>query len=198
MWREWGGWVAFSTFHGYKKNWNMSHLGIHLLLLIILLCVGCCHWACWRHRGLGIIPSLTHLITSGSFQVSAYGFITENYRKFSDHYYEHEKKPLVFYANHDMLLESKLWKSLHRVGIMKLYQQWNGLLVLSMWKLSCSTGILCPSSWRFQMGSAVAAACPIRRQTYLWLTATIVERDCCRISHCHHLSGSIKLRIHEW
>lgn len=87
---------------------------------------------------------LTHPITSGSFQVSAYGFITENYRKFSDHYYEHEKKPLVFYANHDMLLESELWKSLHRVGIMKLYQQWHER------SLSCSTGVLCLSlcsSW---------------------------------------------------
>uniref|UniRef100_A0A8D0EE89 alpha-N-acetylgalactosaminide alpha-2,6-sialyltransferase n=1 Tax=Salvator merianae TaxID=96440 RepID=A0A8D0EE89_SALMN len=56
-------------------------------------------------------------------QVSAYGFITENYRIFSDHYYEQEKKPLVFYANHDMLLEAELWKSLHRTGIMKLYQR---------------------------------------------------------------------------
>uniref|UniRef100_A0ACB8EK80 Alpha-N-acetylgalactosaminide alpha-2,6-sialyltransferase 2 n=2 Tax=Sphaerodactylus townsendi TaxID=933632 RepID=A0ACB8EK80_9SAUR len=69
----------------------------------------------------GALMLLTALHTCD--QVSAYGFITENYRKFSDHYYEQEKKPLVFYANHDMLLESELWKSLHRVGIMKLYQR---------------------------------------------------------------------------
>ncbi|XP_054834752.1 alpha-N-acetylgalactosaminide alpha-2,6-sialyltransferase 2 [Eublepharis macularius] len=69
----------------------------------------------------GAVMLLTALHTCD--QVSAYGFITENYRKFSDHYYEREKKPLVFYANHDMLLESELWKSLHRVGIMKLYQR---------------------------------------------------------------------------
>ena len=56
-------------------------------------------------------------------QVSAYGFITANYEQFSDHYYELEKKPLVFYANHDMMLEAALWKSLHRAGIMTLYQR---------------------------------------------------------------------------
>ncbi|XP_068269529.1 alpha-N-acetylgalactosaminide alpha-2,6-sialyltransferase 2 isoform X2 [Nyctibius grandis] len=56
-------------------------------------------------------------------QVSAYGFITANYEQFSDHYYELEKKPLVFYANHDMMLEAALWRSLHRAGIMTLYQR---------------------------------------------------------------------------
>ncbi|NXX86616.1 SIA7B sialyltransferase, partial [Urocolius indicus] len=56
-------------------------------------------------------------------QVSAYGFITANYQQFSDHYYELEKKPLVFYANHDMLLEAALWRSLHRAGIITLYQR---------------------------------------------------------------------------
>ncbi|NWW95364.1 SIA7B sialyltransferase, partial [Rhynochetos jubatus] len=56
-------------------------------------------------------------------QVSAYGFITTNYEQFSDHYYEPEKKPLVFYANHDMMLEAALWRSLHRAGIMTLYQR---------------------------------------------------------------------------
>ncbi|XP_062979306.1 alpha-N-acetylgalactosaminide alpha-2,6-sialyltransferase 2 [Elgaria multicarinata webbii] len=69
----------------------------------------------------GALMLLTALHTCD--QVSAYGFITQNYKTFSDHYYEHEKKPLVFYANHDMLLEAELWKSLHQVGIMKLYQR---------------------------------------------------------------------------
>ncbi|KAG8128997.1 hypothetical protein E2320_015746 [Naja naja] len=69
----------------------------------------------------GALMLLTALHTCD--QVSAYGFITENYKLFSDHYYEQEKKPLVFYANHDMLLEAELWKSLNRVGIMKLYQR---------------------------------------------------------------------------
>uniref|UniRef100_A0A8B9S9G3 alpha-N-acetylgalactosaminide alpha-2,6-sialyltransferase n=1 Tax=Apteryx owenii TaxID=8824 RepID=A0A8B9S9G3_APTOW len=69
----------------------------------------------------GALMLLTALHTCD--QVSAYGFITDNYEQFSDHYYELEKKPLLFYANHDMMLEAELWKSLHRAGIMKLYQR---------------------------------------------------------------------------
>ncbi|NWJ04231.1 SIA7B sialyltransferase, partial [Crypturellus undulatus] len=69
----------------------------------------------------GALMLLTALHTCD--QVSAYGFITDNYEEFSDHYYETEKKPLMFYANHDMMLEAELWKSLHRAGIMKLYQR---------------------------------------------------------------------------
>ncbi|KAF5915054.1 hypothetical protein HPG69_003555 [Diceros bicornis minor] len=56
-------------------------------------------------------------------QVSAYGFITRNYRKFSDHYFELRKKPLKFYANHDLLLEAALWEDLHKAGIIQLYQR---------------------------------------------------------------------------
>ncbi|XP_053938939.1 LOW QUALITY PROTEIN: alpha-N-acetylgalactosaminide alpha-2,6-sialyltransferase 2 [Cuculus canorus] len=69
----------------------------------------------------GALMLLTALHTCD--QVSAYGFITSNYEQFSDHYYELEKKPLVFYANHDMMLEAMLWRSLHRAGIMSLYQR---------------------------------------------------------------------------
>ncbi|MGH0142794.1 UNVERIFIED_CONTAM: hypothetical protein FKN15_016757 [Acipenser sinensis] len=56
-------------------------------------------------------------------EVSAYGFITDNYRAFSDHYYDRVKKPLVFYANHDMQLESRLWKRLHSLNVFRLYQR---------------------------------------------------------------------------
>ncbi|KAM5318439.1 alpha-N-acetylgalactosaminide alpha-2,6-sialyltransferase 2-like [Glossophaga mutica] len=56
-------------------------------------------------------------------EVSAYGFITENYREFSDHYFDKKKKPLKFYANHDLRLEATLWKDLHQAGIMQLYQR---------------------------------------------------------------------------
>ncbi|OXB81157.1 UNVERIFIED_CONTAM: hypothetical protein H355_005087 [Colinus virginianus] len=69
----------------------------------------------------GALMLLTALHTCD--QVSAYGFITANYEQFSDHYYEQEKKPLVFYANHDMLLEAELWRSLHQAGIVELYQR---------------------------------------------------------------------------
>ncbi|XP_063816489.1 alpha-N-acetylgalactosaminide alpha-2,6-sialyltransferase 2 isoform X2 [Pseudophryne corroboree] len=56
-------------------------------------------------------------------QVSAYGFITDNFMQFSDHYYERQKTPLEFYANHDLLMEKNLWKKLHGRGIMNLYQR---------------------------------------------------------------------------
>uniref|UniRef100_A0A3B3QMQ5 alpha-N-acetylgalactosaminide alpha-2,6-sialyltransferase n=1 Tax=Paramormyrops kingsleyae TaxID=1676925 RepID=A0A3B3QMQ5_9TELE len=56
-------------------------------------------------------------------QVSAYGFITENYMDFSDHYYDAIKQPLELYANHDIIMESKLWAALHAQKVMRLYQR---------------------------------------------------------------------------
>lgn len=56
-------------------------------------------------------------------QVSAYGFITDNYKDFSDHYYEGVKQPLIFYANHDLKMEAQLWKALDKAKIIKLYQR---------------------------------------------------------------------------
>ncbi|XP_008587111.1 PREDICTED: alpha-N-acetylgalactosaminide alpha-2,6-sialyltransferase 2 [Galeopterus variegatus] len=69
----------------------------------------------------GALMLLTALHTCD--QVSAYGFITSNYQKFSDHYFEREKKPLIFYANHDLSLEAALWRDLHKAGILWLYQR---------------------------------------------------------------------------
>ncbi|XP_051015062.1 alpha-N-acetylgalactosaminide alpha-2,6-sialyltransferase 2 [Acomys russatus] len=69
----------------------------------------------------GALMLLTALHTCD--QVSAYGFITSNYQKYSDHYFEREKKPLIFYANHDLLLEAALWRDLHNAGILWLYQR---------------------------------------------------------------------------
>ncbi|KAK2496763.1 hypothetical protein MC885_018610 [Smutsia gigantea] len=69
----------------------------------------------------GALMLLTALHTCD--QVSAYGFITENYWKFSDHYFERVKQPLVFYANHDLPLEATLWRTLHKAGILQLYQR---------------------------------------------------------------------------
>lgn len=77
-------------------------------------------WTTWSGS---LTPSPVCHLPPPSPQVSAYGFITANYEQFSDHYYELEKKPLVFYANHDMMLEAALWRSLHRAGIMTLYQR---------------------------------------------------------------------------
>ncbi|XP_044154819.1 alpha-N-acetylgalactosaminide alpha-2,6-sialyltransferase 2 isoform X1 [Bufo gargarizans] len=56
-------------------------------------------------------------------QVNAYGFITNNFQQFSDHYFEREKKELEFYANHDMIMEMQLWRKLHQKKIMTLYQR---------------------------------------------------------------------------
>ncbi|KAM8787314.1 alpha-N-acetylgalactosaminide alpha-2,6-sialyltransferase 2 isoform 2-T2 [Rhynchonycteris naso] len=69
----------------------------------------------------GALMLLTALHTCD--QVSAFGFITNNYWKFSDHYFERIKKPLIFYANHDLPLEAALWRDLHKAGILQLYQR---------------------------------------------------------------------------
>ncbi|XP_042112255.1 alpha-N-acetylgalactosaminide alpha-2,6-sialyltransferase 2 isoform X2 [Ovis aries] len=69
----------------------------------------------------GALMLLTALHTCD--QVSAYGFITSNYQKFSDHYFDRMKKPLIFYANHDLSLEATLWRDLHKAGILWLYQR---------------------------------------------------------------------------
>ncbi|XP_033703987.1 alpha-N-acetylgalactosaminide alpha-2,6-sialyltransferase 2 isoform X2 [Tursiops truncatus] len=69
----------------------------------------------------GALMLLTALHTCD--QVSAYGFITSNYQKFSDHYFERIKQPLIFYVNHDLSLEATLWKDLHKAGILWLYQR---------------------------------------------------------------------------
>ncbi|XP_046874849.1 alpha-N-acetylgalactosaminide alpha-2,6-sialyltransferase 2 isoform X1 [Hypomesus transpacificus] len=56
-------------------------------------------------------------------QVSAYGFITRNYKDFSEHYYNAVWKPLRFFANHDLQMESWLWESMDHRKIMTLYRR---------------------------------------------------------------------------
>ncbi|XP_033895574.2 alpha-N-acetylgalactosaminide alpha-2,6-sialyltransferase 2-like [Acipenser ruthenus] len=53
--------------------------------------------------------------------VDAYGYITEDYAKYPDHYYDKTKTKTVFYGNHDFGLEIKEWKKLHDAKIMNLY-----------------------------------------------------------------------------
>ncbi|KAM9837496.1 alpha-N-acetylgalactosaminide alpha-2,6-sialyltransferase 1-like [Aulostomus maculatus] len=56
--------------------------------------------------------------------VHAYGFMTEDYKKYSNYYVErHIKTNVVFYANHDYILEMKLWKKFHDSKIIRLYQR---------------------------------------------------------------------------
>ncbi|KAK1163879.1 alpha-N-acetylgalactosaminide alpha-2,6-sialyltransferase 1-like [Acipenser oxyrinchus oxyrinchus] len=54
--------------------------------------------------------------------VDAYGYITEDYAKYPNHYYDKTKTETVFYGNHDYALELKEWKKLHDAKIMNLYQ----------------------------------------------------------------------------
>ncbi|KAK1163880.1 alpha-N-acetylgalactosaminide alpha-2,6-sialyltransferase 1-like isoform X1 [Acipenser oxyrinchus oxyrinchus] len=54
--------------------------------------------------------------------VDAYGYITEDYAKYPNHYYDKTKTKTVFYINHDFGLEIKEWKKLHDAKIMNLYQ----------------------------------------------------------------------------
>ncbi|XP_049996036.1 alpha-N-acetylgalactosaminide alpha-2,6-sialyltransferase 1-like isoform X1 [Alexandromys fortis] len=56
-------------------------------------------------------------------KVSAYGFITQGHKRFSDHYYDKSWKRLIFYINHDFSLEKTVWKRLHDEGIIRLYQR---------------------------------------------------------------------------
>ncbi|XP_070790702.1 alpha-N-acetylgalactosaminide alpha-2,6-sialyltransferase 1 [Pituophis catenifer annectens] len=78
------------------------------------------YWRIYRPTtGAFLLFTALHLCD----QVSAYGYITEGYQKYSDHYYDKERKRLIFYTNHDFDLERKVWKRLHDANIMKLYQR---------------------------------------------------------------------------
>ncbi|XP_017166231.1 alpha-N-acetylgalactosaminide alpha-2,6-sialyltransferase 2 [Poecilia reticulata] len=54
-------------------------------------------------------------------QVSAYGFMTPDYSKYSDHYYDKSYHKVGFFANHDMRMEMKVWQRLHKAGLITLY-----------------------------------------------------------------------------
>ncbi|XP_058845944.1 alpha-N-acetylgalactosaminide alpha-2,6-sialyltransferase 1-like isoform X3 [Acipenser ruthenus] len=54
--------------------------------------------------------------------VDAYGYITEDYAKYPNHYYDKTKTETEFYDNHDFGLEIKEWKKLHDSKLMNLYQ----------------------------------------------------------------------------
>ncbi|XP_069374051.1 alpha-N-acetylgalactosaminide alpha-2,6-sialyltransferase 2 [Paralichthys olivaceus] len=54
-------------------------------------------------------------------QVSAYGFMTPDYKNYSDHYYDSNYHPVGFYINHDLRMEMTLWQQLHQAGLMRLY-----------------------------------------------------------------------------
>ncbi|KAM9425818.1 alpha-N-acetylgalactosaminide alpha-2,6-sialyltransferase 1-like [Pholidichthys leucotaenia] len=55
--------------------------------------------------------------------VDTYGFISEDYKKYSNYYFERNITEIIFYMNHDYLMEKDLWKDLHNRNIIKLYQR---------------------------------------------------------------------------
>ncbi|XP_073345265.1 alpha-N-acetylgalactosaminide alpha-2,6-sialyltransferase 1-like [Pagrus major] len=55
--------------------------------------------------------------------VSVYGFMTETYEKYSNYYFEKTKTSVIFYANHDYILEKNLWAKLHNSKTIRLYQR---------------------------------------------------------------------------
>ncbi|KAG1955158.1 alpha-N-acetylgalactosaminide alpha-2,6-sialyltransferase 2 [Pimephales promelas] len=56
-------------------------------------------------------------------QVDAYGFMTPDYTLYSDHYYDKQRRPVHFYANHDMRMEMRLWQELHQAGLMNIFMR---------------------------------------------------------------------------
>ncbi|KAJ1129105.1 hypothetical protein NDU88_007476 [Pleurodeles waltl] len=56
-------------------------------------------------------------------EVSAYGFLTPDYQKYSDHYYDKTKQTVYFFLNHDYEIEKQLWQKLHKQGIITLYSK---------------------------------------------------------------------------
>ncbi|XP_063749157.1 alpha-N-acetylgalactosaminide alpha-2,6-sialyltransferase 1-like isoform X1 [Eleginops maclovinus] len=78
------------------------------------------HWAIVRPTN-GAFTLFLALHTCDT--VSAYGFMTDDYKEYSNYYYQKIKKSVVFYANHDYILEKNLWKNLHDSNILKLYQR---------------------------------------------------------------------------
>ncbi|KAE8284218.1 Alpha-N-acetylgalactosaminide alpha-2,6-sialyltransferase 1 [Larimichthys crocea] len=79
------------------------------------------HWAIVRPTN-GAFALFLALHTCDT--VSAYGFMTEDYNKYYNYYFEKGvKTKVVFYINHDYLLEKNMWKKLHNSKIIRLYQR---------------------------------------------------------------------------
>lgn len=54
-------------------------------------------------------------------KVSAYGFMTPDYKNYSDHYYDKTYHGVGFFINHDLRMEMTLWQQLHQEGLIRLY-----------------------------------------------------------------------------
>lgn len=82
------------------------------------------HWSVYRpSTGALLLLTALHLCDT----VSAYGFMTDDFKEYADHYYDKMKTDVVFYINHDFMLEKDLWARLHEENIIKLYKGSKGL-----------------------------------------------------------------------
>ncbi|XP_075701354.1 alpha-N-acetylgalactosaminide alpha-2,6-sialyltransferase 1 [Rhinoderma darwinii] len=82
------------------------------------------HWRLYRpSTGALVLLTALHLCDT----VSAYGFMTEDFKEYANHYYDETKTETVLYINHDFLLEKDLWARLHEENIIKLYKGTKGL-----------------------------------------------------------------------
>ncbi|XP_024659309.2 alpha-N-acetylgalactosaminide alpha-2,6-sialyltransferase 1 isoform X1 [Maylandia zebra] len=55
--------------------------------------------------------------------VDAYGFMTDDYVKYPNYYVEKNMSKVIFYANHDYILEKNTWKDLHNRKIIRLFRR---------------------------------------------------------------------------
>lgn len=56
--------------------------------------------------------------------VDIYGFITDNFKKYSNYYFQSDaKKGIYFHPHHDFLQERDMWIDLHKKKIIRLYQR---------------------------------------------------------------------------
>ncbi|XP_053544706.1 alpha-N-acetylgalactosaminide alpha-2,6-sialyltransferase 1-like [Bombina bombina] len=78
------------------------------------------YWNLYRpSTGALVLLTALHLCDT----VSAYGFMTDDYTRYSDHYYDKNKLKMTLYINHDFLLERDLWRRLNNENIIKLYKR---------------------------------------------------------------------------
>ncbi|XP_028332648.1 alpha-N-acetylgalactosaminide alpha-2,6-sialyltransferase 1-like [Gouania willdenowi] len=79
------------------------------------------HWWLFRPTN-GAFTLLLALHTCDT--VDAYGFMTNDYAKYSNYYVEKfQKTNVIFYINHDLNVEKDLWHRLHDSKIIKLFQR---------------------------------------------------------------------------
>ncbi|KAM4531035.1 alpha-N-acetylgalactosaminide alpha-2,6-sialyltransferase 2 [Odontesthes bonariensis] len=113
--------------HKPSENFRMLHPGLVSYVTHSFLSSPLLTNAATRHLYMpstGALMLLTALHTCD--QVSAFGFITRNFASFSDHYYDSVRRPLRFFANHDLQMEGRLWEALHLRGVLRLHQRDGG------------------------------------------------------------------------